>query len=129
MCPINYYATGNFFYALTHSSGQFWNVPITVSEFTGTLFDTSDNNVNRYTMSVNHPTSPQRNFAAILYGVDWESRRNPCFYAGNQQGGPIYEVEEPNDSVIEGDYEEYRVSDAFDPQFKYSKFVEGLCAA
>ena len=109
------------------STGQFWNVPIQVSAFTGTLFDQLDARSDRYTVAVQHPASPPRTFTAILLGVDWEFNRNPCFYAGNQQGGPIYEVADPNDSVIEGDYFDYEVPDAFETQFTYNRFVEGRC--
>lgn len=109
--------------------GQFWNVPIQVSAFTGTLFDLADARDDRYTVAVRHPSCPQRTFTAILLSVDWEFNRKPCFYAGNQQGGAIYEVEEPNDSVIEGDFEEYRVSGAFDVGFRFSRFNDALCTA
>lgn len=109
-------------------AGQFWNVPILISEFTGTLFDVSDARDDRYTITVQHPSCPQRRFSAILLEVDWEFKQNPCFYAGNQQGGPIYEVEEPNDSVIEGDYENYRVLGDFSSEFAFSRFNEAMCS-
>ena len=35
------------------------------------------------------------------------------FYMGNQQGGPIYEVEDPTNSVIEGTYANCQVGSAF----------------
>lgn len=115
-------------------AGQFWNVPIEISEFTGTLFrdeaypdEELDERDDRYTVSVQHPSSPQRVFTAILLGVDWEFNRNPCFYAGNQQGGPIREVEEPNDSVIEGDFVDYEISSAFDTQYQFSRFADETC--
>ena len=110
------------------SIGQFWNVPIWISEFTGTLFDPLDVRSDRYTVTVQHPASPQRRFTAILQNVDWEFNRIPCFFAGNQQGGSVYEVSEPNDSVIEGFFEDYQVSGSFDTQFPHSRFADQLCS-
>lgn len=116
--------------------GQFWNVPIQISEFTGTLFrdeaypdEELDERDDRFTVTVRHPGCPQqRTFTAILLGVDWEFNKTPCFYAGNQQGGPIREVEEPNESVIEGDYTDYRVESAFNTQFRFSRFSDQMCS-
>jgi hypothetical protein len=109
-------------------------VPIEISEFTGTLFrdeaypdEELDIRDDRFTVAVAHPSCPRRVFTAILQSTDWEFNRNPCFYAGNQQGGPIREVEEPNDSVIEGDFLDYRVESAFDTNFRFSRFVNDKC--
>ena len=57
-----------------------------------------------------------RRFTGLLLSVNWEFQKTPCFYVGNQQGGPIYEVEDPNDSVIECRYEDYRVGGAFETE-------------
>ena len=102
-------------------------MPIEVTEFTGTLFDLQDQRDDRYTLRVRHPAVPPRTFTAILQGVDWEFNRTPCFFAGNRQGGSVYEVLEPNDSVIEGDYEEYIVGGPFETGYTYGRFVEGVC--
>ena len=52
--------------------------------------------------------------------LTWNFERFPCLYVGNSQGGPIYEAAdgEPNDSLIEGDIDDYRTS-----QFAFNKFT------
>ena len=48
---------------------------------------------------------------------------------GDRQSGPIYEVYEPNDGVIEGDYKDYQVTNAFsEVNYKFSRFNEMQCA-
>ena len=51
-----------------------------------------------------------------------------CLYAGNRQGGTIQEVEDPNDSVIEGIYTDYIMNDEFTTDFKFSHFDESICS-
>lgn len=68
----------------------------------------------------------QRAFVAALYPFTWERKRDPCLYAGNSNGGSIVEVNTPNDSVIEGQLEDYIVSTKFSTQWKYSVFA-GSC--
>ena len=76
---------------------------------------------------MSHPASTIRTFTAILYEHNWEFERQPCFYAGNQQAGPIAEVEDPNDSVIEGEYFDYQTEGLFTSDYKYSRFEEDRC--
>ena len=100
-----------------------------MSEFNGTV-DSSDvlDLKNRYSITVTHPdASRERTFTALLYQFNWEFAPQPCFYAGNQQGGPIAEVMEPNDSVIEGEYFEYQTGGLFSTSFKYNRFEENQC--
>ena len=109
--------------------GQFWNVPIEVANFDGQV-DSSDvlDLENRYSVTVIHPDAErERTFTAILYQFNWEFGRQPCFYAGNQQGGPIAEVLEPNDSVIEGEYFDYETNELFATDYKFSRFDEYQC--
>nr|CAI68017.1 LPS-binding protein [Suberites domuncula] len=102
--------------------GQFWNVPIEVSEYID-----SDLEGDHYELAVTHPDfSGTRRFVGHLLGHSWEEK-TPCFYVGNVQGGPIYEVEDPNDSVIEGKYKDYRMDGAFDTSFMYSRFDDSQC--
>ena len=54
------------------------------------------------------------------------SPSGPCYYVGSTQGGRTTEREE-NDSVIEGHYTDYQVSDLFDDNFVYSQFEEERC--
>lgn len=83
---------------------------------------------NRYSITVTHPdASRERRFTAILYQFNWEFAKQPCFYAGNQQGGPIAEVMEPNDSVIEGEYSDYQMDGMFATEYKFNHFEEDQC--
>ncbi len=107
-------------------TGQFWNVPIEITNYTGPIFN--DPETARYQITVTHPDfSGTRSFTGLLSDVNWEFQRTPCFYAGNQQGGPIYEVEEPNDSVIEGEYDSYRVNGPFETDYVFSRFDSNQC--
>ena len=111
--------------------GQFWNVPIEVADFDGQV-ESSDvlDLQNRYAITVTHPNAErERTFTAILYDFNWEFGRQPCFYAGNQQGGPIAEVLDPNDSVIEGEYFDYETEGLFATRYKFSRFEEQQCVA
>lgn len=107
-------------------AGQFWNVPINIVNYTGPIID--DIETDRYEVTVTHPDfSGTRRFTALLSDVNWEFQTTPCFYAGNQQGGPIAEVEDPNDSVIEGDYADYRVNGPFETDYAFSRFDSSQC--
>ena len=77
----------------------------------------------RYTVTVDRPDS-QRTFTGIFYSFNWEFKGlgGPCLYVGNRQAGPIYEVDNPNDSVIQGSYEEYKTDGPFGTDFIYSKY-------
>ena len=59
--------------------------------------------------------------------MTWEFEKRPCIYVGNSQAGPIVEVDDPNDSVIEGEYTEYEVESMFATDFTYSHFNNDLC--
>lgn len=64
---------------------------------------------------------PLRSFIGFMHSRTWNFNEFPCIYAGNAQGGPIYEAAdgEPNDSLIEGSIADYSVLN-----FKYNKFNE-----
>ena len=121
-------------YSHTHTHthtilGQFWNVPIQVANFNGPV-ESSDvlDLEDRYSITVSHPDAErERMFTAILYDFNWEFARQPCFYAGNQQGGPIAEVMDPNDSVIEGEYFDYQTEELFATGYKFTRFEENQC--
>lgn len=111
--------------------GQFWNVPVTVEEFTG-LFD----NVQRsddYVITVRHPKTPSRSFVGLESAVTWEMERRPCYFVGNGQGGKLSEDEvappDPNDSVIQGRYIDYIVESLFATKYDYSRFNEDFCSS
>ena len=111
---------------LPPTPGQFWNIPIQVEPYTGLLRNGSAVPDGYYTITVNHPNEV-RSFTGWLYSLTWEYREEYCLYAGNQQAGPIYEIETPNDPVIEGGYSEYQVTSSNETDFEFSQFDESLC--
>ena len=82
----------------------------------------------RYIIQVSHPSSTPRVFTGLLFPVTWEQQMSYCLYAGNRQGGTIQEVEDPNDSVIEGIYTDYIMNGEFTTDFKFSHFDESICS-
>ena len=108
-------------------TGQFWNIPVDVVQYTGALNEDVGSGVPFYTVNVDHPLSKPRSFTGFLYELSWEFESKQCLYVGNNQGGPIGEVIDPNDSVIEGSYEDYITTDAFETDFKYAVFENHVC--
>lgn len=113
-------------------SGQFWNVPISISRYTYTGSQTIDylDLDSLYAITVSSPLEEQaRTFVAELYAFTWEPRHEVCFYAGNIQGGQLAEItdENFNDPVIEGSYEDYIVGGLFEHKFVYSRFNGNIC--
>ena len=105
--------------------GQFWNVPVTISSYTG-LFG-GEARTDDYIITVDHPQSDPRNFVGLKSDVTWEFEKRVCYYVGNTQAGKLAEVADPNDSVIEGDYNDYKIDALFGTDFKYSHFDETQC--
>lgn len=98
-----------------------------IKEFTGLRRDNKPAK-NRYMISFTRPISGRlTSFTGWLYSLTWERMQGPCLYAGNRQAGKIYEVDDPNDSVIEGNFTEYEVPGRFETSFKYSEFDETRC--
>ena len=102
-------------------SGQFWNIPVNISSYTGPYGDGTAAPSDRiYSITVAYPDAPERTFIADYGKKDWLDGR-PCLYAGNHNGGPIGEVP-GSDSVIEGKYSDYEVADLFATDYGFSKF-------
>ena len=95
--------------------------------FTGSIrSSTPVSTDNLYQVTIQHPNE-RREFTAWLYPLTWEYRREYCLYAGNQQAGSVYEVESPNDPVIEGTYADYIVDTAYGTDFAFTHFNERRC--
>ena len=107
-------------------AGQFWNVPASVSEFTGNSV-TNDSRVTPYIVTVNHPDDPPRQFFAELFQRTWDKSMKPCLYAGDGQGGRILGPVIPNDPVIAGTFRDYEVSSLFASDFVYNKLQQRNC--
>ena len=98
-------------YFTTLTPGQFWNIPVTVEEFTGEFGD--EQRDNDYIIIVRYPGTPPRSFVGIESSVTSELERRPCYFVGSEQAGPLVEVSEPNNSVIEGVYRDYIIESLF----------------
>ena len=69
-----------------------------------------------------------RTFVGVLIPRLWNHDPGKCIYAGNSQGGStLTGPSAPYDSVIEGDYHNYRLKSLFQVDFAYSKFNIHLC--
>ena len=101
--------------------GQFWNVPVTVLPFNGDFGGSPT--YDDYVITVDHPDSPPRSFVGLKYKRTWEYEKGVCYYAGNTQAGPLPEVSDPIDSVIEGVYRDYIVDSLFATDYIYSHFT------
>ena len=51
----------------------------------------------------------------------------PCLFSGNRQGGATNAFGDPNDSIIQGSYQDYEVSNLFDTDFTFSTFDSAVC--
>ena len=81
-------------------------------------------------MTVKYPRATQsRKFVGVLIPLLWNSDPGQCIYAGNSQGGSTDTgPSAPMDSVIEGDYSDYRTTGGlFGVEFLYSKFQPSMC--
>lgn len=120
------YGAGKHKYTLFYISGQFWNAPITLSSKNIDLRDPNFKKDIRV-LKIMHPGSTVRYVPMWLEETSWDAQKTPCFYAGDSQGGHLYEVESPNDSLIEGTYTDYIVDNLFSTDYLFSKFNETYC--
>ena len=110
------------------ATGQFWNVPITIERYLGPLSDGSTRD-DTYILIVNYPNTPPRRFVTFLHSPTWDRRgKEYCLYGGNRQGGGIFEIESPNDPVIQGQYRDYIVGKQFGVEFVYTHFDSSQCS-
>ena len=100
------------------NTGQFWNVPVDISQYEGTTPDDSP----YYLVRVTPPNGKPRQFVANLHPQTWDLSQVSCLYAGNSQGGTLGEFGDANNPVVEGHYSDYMVTGLFATQFKYSQF-------
>ena len=119
-------------------TGQFWNIKMQAKKF-----DDQEiiNQLNQTIYSVNNlwiitvtppprngTTIPTREFIAELHKRAWDKSIVSCLYAGGGQGGAAVEFETKyGDSVIEGKYSDYILTNRFETDFIYSMFDESQC--
>ena len=108
--------------------GQFWNIPVNITKYIGQLNSDIKDPSDYFLVSFNHHSLlKSKQFVGIVHDLTWSRENGVCLFVGNKQGGPIGEVERPNDPVIEGDYRDYIVDSRFDTDFKYSTFKTEMC--
>lgn len=101
-------------HALAHPCpGQFWNTPISVTEFVVEGY---------YLIQIQVPDSDPRQFVGQLYSKIWQQEDKPCLYVGDSQGGADISNGGPVDSIIEGHYTDYMTNEPFDVNLKFSQF-------
>lgn len=110
-------------------AGQFWNVPVRVTAYTGNVKSGAPDG-ERYVINITRPGSTRMaSFTGFFYDLNWEFEKQPCLYVGNRQGGPLYEIEKPNDRVIEGSsYKNYIVPGLFNENdYLFGRFDNSRC--
>ena len=107
--------------------GQFWNIPVEVTPYNGQLRNGGQVE-GRFIVNMSSLAVP-RVYTGLLDHRTWESDDGvPCLHVGNIQAGPIYEVTNPNDGVIENSYSDYKVESAFSEEnYAFGLFSEDRC--
>ena len=67
---------------------------------------------------------PHTNF--LTHFQTWDNRMS-CLYAGNQNGGTVYDVADAHDPLIEGVYNDYITGGPFSTAFSFTQFDESRC--
>ena len=113
------------------NSGQFWNVDVTLDKFNETfdrILQERDGSVPHYIVTLlPPPPSTERSFIAELYNMEWDGTRRNCLYAGSNQAGSASGKIQPLGTVIEGNFRDYKVSEAFASDFEFSQFDSDSC--
>lgn len=94
-----------------------------MTKYNGLLKDGSAPS-NTYIVELRPPNKQIRQFLAFLSPYAWDFSHQTCLYAGDSNAGASYELESPNDSVIEGYFTDYIMDDAFDTSYQFSEFDE-----
>ena len=84
----------------------------------------------RYTIKFSRDNSGnETSFTGLFQKQTWNHDPFPCLYAGDRQGGPIFEVTDPNDPVIEEGYKDYVVPGVFsEKDYKFGLFDDSKCS-
>lgn len=113
--------------------GQFWNATVQLQKHNGD-FELRNRNQNPQDFVVlkflNQDGSIRKTVGGIMGSRPWESTEESCVYAGDSEGGQMYEILKPNVSLLDGSYEDYIVEDLFGTEFKFSQFLRdaGSCS-
>ncbi len=83
-----------------------------------------------YLVTIKDPISlvQKKQFIGELSKRSWDKSLRSCLYVGSSQGGRLTDIPGPKDSVIEGTYSDYIVSDGLlGSFFEFSKFDTTIC--
>ena len=105
------------------NTGQFWNIPASVTQYTGFLRDGTTRD-DAYIVEIRPPNKPARRFVGFFNPYGWDHSHQNCIYVGDSNAGQTYELLSVNDPVIEGDYTFYRMDSHFNTTYQFSEFDE-----
>ena len=97
-------------------TGQFWNIPITITE----------GDDGPYVVIYSPGADNYRRIPALGYSLTWDHSRKLCYYVGNSQGGPERSHNQV-ESVIQGYQSQYETAGLFATLFYYGVFDEAVC--
>ena len=111
--------------------GQFWNVPLNVEPYHADLSEELKKDYDPdklYLVSVFPFNHTPRRFIGELFEKSWDNTlKRSCIYVGSSQGDQLIDIAGPHDTVIEGIYTDYIVSDGLSgTRFKYNQFQSSL---
>jgi len=99
-----------------YNLGQFWNIPLGVNDFQ------PDDPEPYYVVDVNPFDTASRIFVGLLNDLPKHVSPLSCLQVGDIQGGATGRFSDPNDSVIEGTFDDYEVTNLFNTTFTFSRF-------
>ena len=109
-------------------TGQFWHAHVKLHKEGIKL--RNDNGINKNKFHVieflKHGNKTKQ-VPAILQAHAWGSDEHSCLYAGDSEGGHMYEVKSPSDSLLDGNYKDYITSSLLSTDYKYSQFNDTIC--
>ena len=76
-----------------------------------------------FAVTVRPPNGDVRRFFADIHPKTWDKDNKYCLYAGNGQGGRVFEVPSLPDPVIEGRYFNYQMRGLFATRYPYNRFT------
>ena len=83
-----------------------------------------------YTVTA-HKNNKQQSFIGELRSFTYDGEEEHCLYVGDGQGGALIQPNykgDNNNTLIEGEYWQYKVDTSFDSHFMYSQFDENRCS-
>ena len=101
-------------------------MPVSVVPYQGEVWNGSPG-TDRYVVNIT-TRGKNRAYTGTINNLNWDHSMGPCLYVGDRQSGPVFEVQSPNDPVIESIYSDYLVKDPFlEADYKFGMFEEFRC--